>query len=339
MLKNFRYFIFVVIFLHLNSCSDAKGEDSLGINYKLDHGDFIGVINQLEEKSILEVEENTALGAAYMGKAGLSFASLITILIPDEVERDTQNEDKSFSNFIKKLDEKTTSSAILDLQTAAEYYLKVLRGKECNSEFLSEFEQDICLYYGIVNISKAASVLTTITDDITAFDNEEIEGSDPKLSASSCAMLYAFKGRVQEECIVEEKEPIFFIESARSYTPLKVTVGQNRPFTYLMEVKENIKRIIVTKDYCNFQTFFSRTKDENLPDFYPCPIVETNSVEDITNLTTLVDVLNSGLDSVSFVNVNDEVTDKINEFRENIISDTTRKINENDILNYLEDNN
>ena len=96
---------------------------------------------------------------------------------------------------------------------------------------------------------------------------------------------------------------------------------------------------ILANSSCDLDSFSSRVDDDNLTGLYPCSVVESKDVEDISFLVALVEVLNNGFDSVESITVNEDLKKKFDEFKAKIVSDPSQIITEDDILAYLDEHN
>jgi hypothetical protein len=328
--------------LVMSGCGDTEGEDRLATQQMLDDGDFTGVISKLEGSAVSE-DDYITLGAAYMGKSGLSLINIVSAMV------DTNNtNDSAFSNFVTSVSTSSNSSAISDLKKAIFYYTKVVnRGCVDSNIVLNNSEKDICLYIGLASTSSAAVTIDLLADDIDSFGDTDVE--DFKLTASVCGMNYAYD-RNASGCSVVESSDVNFTQSNRVYTPLTITVDDdtnNTKFHYLMN---DANRTVLTKDYCTATDFSTRTETyvTGTPRYYACPIVEIASTEELTTSGVLIDVLNNGMSSISAA-ASEETQSDIDEYKCDILGgnfDGTNcdipletDITEQNIVDYLNNQN
>lgn len=304
--------------LLLSGCGgDSEGESILQTQQMLDNGDFEGVIAKLENRASTK-EDYINLASAYMGKAGMTITNLITAITAGE-----DNDDSSgFATFVKGISVDSNPTALSDLEKAREYFREVV-GNKCgkNDENLSDASRNICLYVGMASTGSAAITIDLIAGDIDSFGATDANGDaivDNKLLASTCAMQYAFD-RSKKDCnVTEVKKNVNFTQLNKVYTSLEITV-ENDPekYYYLMN---DANRTVLTKGYCTNTDFATRTENE-VAGYYVCPLNENAATDDTTTAGVLVDVLNSGLDSIKS-SVSGDVVDDINEFKCEILGGT-----------------
>jgi len=108
--------------LMMSGCGDSEGESRLETQQMLDAGNYAGVIAKLEETASSQ-DDYIALGAAYMGKAGLSLTNIINSMVSS-----TTNGDSAFASFVTGISSSSSVSALPDLNKAVEYYTNVVAG-------------------------------------------------------------------------------------------------------------------------------------------------------------------------------------------------------------------
>ncbi|MEA2090866.1 MAG: hypothetical protein U9O83_00680 [Campylobacterota bacterium] len=297
---------------------DSEGESRLDTQQKLDSGDFAAVIAKLEPKTSKTLEDYLALGAAYMGKAGLSFSDLVEVVAASSED----SNDDGFASFIKNIDNRKSPSALKDLEESAKNYQQVVKtacadaAADPNFE-LSDTQKDICLYIGLSHSMKVATAFSYL-GDVTKLSES---GSDDELKASACAMGYAYDGSVGTGCTISEDVNITFSVSEKTYTPLGVTVNSVE-YDYLMTgviPGTTNKQTALTDGYCTLDSFSTRADDE-FAGSYACPVNEEKGADDLTAASILVDTLNTGVDSIIAAAGGDDsdMSDDIKEFKEEI---------------------
>jgi hypothetical protein len=315
--------------------SDTEGESRLETQQMLDSGDYTGVITKLEATATTD-SDYIALGAAYMGKAGLSLSDIVNSLT------DSSASDSTFSGFVTSIASSSSSTALTDLDTAISYYNQVV--DNCSDANLSNSEKDICLYVGLSSTSSAAVTIDLIAGDISTFGDGGSD--DEKLTASTCAMNYAFDRTNNVDCNVTQSADVNFTIINKIYSPLVVTVNgdvdtPDSPYYYLMN---DINQTVLTKDFCLLNDF-TRYEDINaIANLYACPVNETPSATELTTAGVLVDVLNNGIDSFSGA-ATEEMQGDIDEFKCELLGDTytgsacAGDIAEQNIIDYLNSQN
>ena len=332
--------------LVLTGCgsSDSEGESRLETQQMLDNEDYLGVIAKLEA-SASSLDDYIALGAAYMGKAGLSLGDIITSL----ASASDTNADNSFAGFVTSLSSSSSSTALSDLDTATTYYQRVVNSActDVNAT-LSDSQKDICLYIGLASTSSAAVTIDLIAGDVSTFGTGT---EDEKLKASTCALNYAFD-RNSTDCDVTQNADVNFTIINKIYSPLVVTVDNDVdvPKTKYYYLMNDANQTVLTKDYCTATDFATRTETfvTGSPKYYACPINETPNAEELTTAGVLVDVLNNGIDSIGGAS-SDETQSDIDEFKCELLGGTydgsncsvslDGNVSEQSIIDYLNNQN
>lgn len=332
--------------LLFSGCGDStsEGESRLETQQMLDSGDYVAVISRLEGIAS-SYEDYILLGAAYMGKAGLSLTDIISAIATDS------NSSDSFSGFVGSISSRSSSTAITDLTKAKVYYKKVV-GDMCAdvnaSTTLNDSQKDICLYIGLSSTSQAAVSIDLLAGDIEAFGNDSV-GPDNKLTASTCAMSYAFNRTYNTaNCtLTQASSDITFTDTNRTYAPLTVTINADINATEYYYLMTDVNTTALTKGFCTLDDFTTRADDYNasaIPSLYACPVNEDKTSDEITSVGILTTVLNEGIASTGAA-ASAETQADVDEFKCNILGGIysgtdctvplTTPISELDIINYL----
>ena len=313
----------------------------------LDEGDYATVISRLEG-SASSSEDYIALGAAYMGKAGLSLGDIVSAMASED---DSNQNDDGFGTFVDNIASKSTPTALGDLGKANENYKEIL-GEKCKDEnlTLSDSQKDICLYIALANTTRAAVTIDVLADDVSKIA-DDTNGSDDKLTASTCAMQYAFDGandtNIDASCSVTSDGNVTFSTLGKTYDKFTVAVNGS-DYYYLMNDTNNT---ILTDGFCSADSFTPRVDDYNAT-LNACPINEDKDAEEFTAVGILTTVLNDGIDSIGGAAASDDITADIDEFKCDILGgtydefsgcidsnsteiDTTQEISEQQIIDYL----
>lgn len=333
--KSIVYSFALVMGVLLSGCgsSDSEGEVRLSTQQMLDKGDFEGVISTLGEEN-LTTDQNILLGMAYLGKSGATLTNIITLL--DESSAENGDE---FSTFVTKLKDKRGDTALPDLSKSKEFFLKALGDATCGNSNLTTSQKDICTFAGLSDTTKSALTVSYLVEELDTFTTDE---SDDKLTASTCAMAYAFDGTADDACSgFTEGEDVTFEESQKTYTELTVTVTVNsnsEDYAFLL-TDTTPQATAVTDGFCS-NTDFSTRQEASQDGLFPCPVVTTPDETEITAMDTLVDTLNNGLDSIQAEDGSD-LADQIQKIKDDITNtdNSTELITEQDIINYLNDQN
>lgn len=345
MIKNILIGSLTAFTLLISGCGNGEGESKLQTQQMLDDGDFQGVINKLES-SANSNSDYILLASAYMGKSGLTLTNLISTISDSS---GSSSNSSGFAGFATALSSTTSPTAITDLKAAVGYYKKVANGAcSATNTAITDSQRNICLYIGLASTGSAASTIELLAGDISTFG---VQGEiDPKLTASTCAMKYAYDRDISSisNCSVAENGNVTFVGSGKSYTLLDVNITNATTsvvtgFEYLMT---DSNTTALTKDYCTKESFATRQATQDAG-YYACPVQETSGV-DITSAGVLVDVLNNGLDAVGSA-VNADIQGDLDQFKCEILSgtysnsscdvNTSVDINISDITTYLSNQN
>jgi len=322
--------------------SDSEGESRLETQQMLDNQDYDGVIVKLKS-SARSLDDYVALGSAYMGRAGMSLSDIVSsIAIAND-----NGSNSTFAGFVSSLSASSSATALSDLDTATAYFEKVVNQAclDTNKTSLSDAQKNLCLYIGLSQTSSAAVTIDLLADDVETFGTDT---KDEKLSASTCAMSYAFN-RDSGNCSVSESANVNFTITNMNYTPLVVTVNSDTdiPKTEYHYLMNDANRSVLTKGYCTTTDFATRT-ETFVAGLYACPINETPDAKELTSAGVLVDVLNNGTDSISGSG-SDETQGDVDEFKCEILGGTysnntcsvslNNKVSESDVITYLNDQN
>jgi hypothetical protein len=326
--------------LLLSGCGESDAESELQTQQMLDKGNYEGVIAKITNP--VTNDDYMALAAAYMQKAGLGLADLVTV-IADSTE-DANNE--AFAAFVKSVKEKSSSTALQDLEKSAGYYKDVVT--DCSSTTLSTSQEDACLYRGLAQTMKASATIGYIADDISNFGDDTMP-ADPKLKASTCAMQYANNLPTEAECAVSSEDANLTFANTKSYERIQVTIGTDT-FDYLLSGSTSPKTTVITQGYCTTDSFSPRLEqlDGNETDtYYVCPITETADAEELTTEALIVDALNDGVESIGGIATEDMQAD-IDEFKCEVLGGTyngscsvslNQDVTNTQVIDYLNNNN
>lgn len=317
--------------------SDGEGESALATQQLLDNGEFTAVIDKLEG-SANSTSDYLSLAVAYMGKAGFSLSSMLGIVVASaEAEGDSL-----FANFIENSNKTSSTQSLTDLKKAVDYYKEVVFDK-CleESATLSGVESDICLYVGLARVFQTSVAMSYIIDDVSTLT--DINASDPKLTASICAMEYALTDLVNNTaCVLSVESNVTFIQSTKTYVNINITVDGNTTFEYLISGTAIPSSTVLTSGFCTLDDFATRVNDINDTSYHVCPIDETDTTDETTSVQIFVNALNDGVSSVGAA-VSDDIQADIEIFKNEILTangkDTDEDISIEDMLKYLSDNN
>ncbi len=326
--------------LLLSGCGDSEGEDHLAIQQMLDKGDYLGVIAALEGSEDSN-DDYIALGAAYMGKAGVSLTNIVSAMASSE-----DTDDDGFSTFVKSIAGISTATAITDLGKSADNYRMVVG--DCTSHTLSDSAKDICLFIGLGATTRTAVTIDSLVGDISTFADDAVV--DDKLTASVCAMQYAYNGVELSDCNISTDGSVTFSVLEKTYDKFTVDVNATDYYFLMTEINGTINnQTVLTNGYCADNDFSTRVDEYNstaLPALHACPINEDKDAEELATASVLVTILNDGMESISAA-VTEDIQEDVNEFKCEILggthdefsgcmgADIIQDISEQNIIDYL----
>ena len=331
--------LLVVMSIFFIGCGSDKGENRLAVQQMLDEGDYVGVISALESDADSN-EDYIALGAAYMGKGGVSITNIVSAIAAGD------KSDDGFANFVSAISKISTPTALTDLSQSSNYYKKITA--DCAMQNLSDSTRDICLYIGLSAITRSVVTIDSLAGKISAFTDNTM--TDYQLKASTCAMAYALNNPDDGTCTLTEKPDVNFTIINKVYTPLVVTVNKDTtatPYHYLMTSN---RKIVLTSGYCTNSDFSTRVDtydDTTAP--YSCPITQDSSLDDLTVSGMLVTTLNEGIGAIHAA-ITEDIQDDVDKYKCEILegiytesSGCTKSLNqditEQNIINYLDAQN
>ena len=328
MLKKILSTSLVIATLILSGCGDSDGESRLEAQSELDAGNYENVIALLEPTSESTTEEEyQILASAYMTKAGFGLADIVDLMA---TSNDTGGD--GFASFASNIADGRSDTALQDLATAINYYDEVLGTESCDATGLTGTQKDICLFKGLSSLVKTATTLSYL-GDLTSFGSTD--GSDDELTASTCAMQYAFDGTIGAGCIkVDGSTPTF--SSDNSYGSFTMTVNSVDYF-YLKTIGATVDSTIITDGYC--KTDFTTCTPANNTDCFACPVNQTAGAEELATTTVLLDLLNNDIDAIAAATGGDatdtdSMTSDIDAFKEEV-GGADGIVTEQELIDYL----
>ena len=327
--------LITITFMFSGCNSDSEGESRLETQHMLDKQDYNGVISKLANSNNKTQEDNLALGAAYMGRAGLSLSDLVKVV------SESGDNDNAFGSFMSSIENATkdSKSPLVDLTNATKSYEEVV-GDNCTDSNLSDSQKDICIFKGLTQVMGTATTISYIADDIGKVFDTATGEVDNKLQASACAMQYAIDGTKGLCSDITEANEITFANGS-NYRDINVIVN-GESFEYLLSGISTV----ITKGYCSTNDFTTRVEEKNSAgydeNFHVCPINEDANATELTTSSVIADALNNGIDAIG-VTADDEMQKDINEFKAEVLASSNKSANETiteeDIVNYLNEQN
>ena len=356
--------------LLFSGCSDNEAETQLETQQMLDDGDYQGVITKLANEPST-IDNNMALGAAYMGRSGIALSDIMKIMLDSG-----DGGDDAFATFAEGINDKKSPTALKDLKNSSKHY-NLATGGVCDDEDanLTNSQQDVCMNAGLSDTVSAVVTISYLGDvgsllgSSTTDENGTVVVND-ELTASSCAMDYAFNGfSSNAECTAVEDGNVTF-ENNATYTTLIITMDSNNTYDYLLTAPASadgnvtyFRQTALTDGYCadidndsivEFPTTrldinVSERQTMTLPltvdgnNVYICPVNQDAPEEELTAAELMVDVLNGGLDSITAATGGDaEMATQIEDFKAELQADNpdaNGTITVEDIISYLNTQN
>ncbi|MFA6137271.1 MAG: hypothetical protein WC667_04220 [Sulfurimonas sp.] len=324
--------------LLLVGCGDSQGESRLSAQDMLDNGNYAGVVAKLEGRAVTNADR-LALAAAYMGRSGLGFADLTTVIADSNA-----NGGDGFANFVQSIKTQSSDTALADLGKAVDNYRLVVDGACSNPTAITDSQKDICLFIGLSSSMKAAKTLSYL-GDVTNFGTN---ANNNQLTASACAMQYAYNnnGTPVSGCTITTGSNVTFTDTNRTYTPLQVTVNADATateFEYLMTeplAGTSVRQTAITDGYCKLDAI-STVSAAKIADSYVCPVNKSADTAELTAANVLVDILNDGFDSVitAVGGIDSSISSDIEQYRTEVTGSATGTITVTNIVNYINSQN
>jgi len=346
MKKRFITATIIAATLMFSACgSGGDGESALETQQLLDNGNFSAVIAKLENSASTQ-SDYLALASAYMGKAGFSLSSIVGSVLASS----NSNESSSFSSYVTTSNTNSNNQSLDDLNTAVSYYQKVVKNKCLDINVTkNSAEKDICLYIGLSKVSQTAVAISYIVGDINVL-SDTTNGTDNKLTTSTCAMEYAVRGTSNAKCSFSSESNVTFTTSNKVYGDINITAN-GETFEYLITPASGaLRSTTITNGFCTLDAFTTRISDKNASSFnaatfHACPLNENNVTNDTTTADILVNALNDGVNSIGSA-VSADVKAEIDKFKNDVLksngrssTDANTTIAIDDIIAYLNQQN
>ena len=295
------------------------------------------------------------LGAAYLGKAGLTLPKVMSAMI----EKSDDASSNQFATFIKEITNSASDTSLIDLANSRSAFTNYLDGQECKDLVdPSSTEDDVCLLTAFVDIVKTTIAVNSMTDgNINDWINDA-EGNNPAMLRSTCALKYSYDHKYDSEFTipymkceegvsVDNSEFVTFTASdntTQDYNSLTVSyLGENG---YFLE-SEEVGSTIFTKGYC--QIDYAACDDASVQGCFACP--DNQGAEALILKEFVLDSLNNSFDNIETLITNvgsdndDELKQAVNYFEHEIKSNGCEQITEgedcfsmDDVINYLNKN-
>lgn len=354
-----RYGVMITAFLAaliLSGCGsdDAEGECRYEAEYSIDKGDFDKAVDLLTNDPACQgaYESNityaSVLGAAYLGKSGLSVSEVAKTLITSSDENNPQ----PLSQFVSDVNQKRAGDALETLSIAKEALKSLYDG--CSGTDLSYDEKNLCLVSGLVSLTEATVTFGYLTDYVdtwlygTALQpagytiaeanaSGDANGNDipDDMDAAICGLEYAIEGACSATGVglVVVQSGITF-DTNRSYSLLEIEVSDNGPFYELIgNDRQGEPSLVITQGYCG--TDFSDYNDSYQDGLYPCPVIQRAEQEDLTVTDAVLSALNEGFEEALVLVDDADLSQSIRDARAEIDTDGDEVISRDELLEFL----
>ncbi len=338
--KRLFQFLSLCLLFFLYSCGDnafkAISDDSsmeackYEVSKNLDKGNWDAVINSSCATAMDK-------GAAYFGRAGFDIKDVINRLIEAQDEGQDQDQKEDLDIYLKALVPKVTEDTLTDLNDAKAEYEQI---PPDNPHY-----PDAQFYISLVDTVYSLSLMKVVIDHngdgyITNCDINENNVPDDA-DAVACALMasgqnYVGQGNCDPIGSYEISSDITFLEKSGTYRGIVVNISGN---TTSEECTNQYKRLLYRGSGDNYWLVTTTSEECTVnDDTWPCPIELNGEPLDFvtaidTSLNSAFNALNQALPGV----VNEDVTDAINEIRNNACGGDTCTSSEiaNYIQNYL----
>lgn len=320
---------FIGAVLFFNGCASDDGEDRLETQYMLDNGEYNAVVLKLEGNADSE-DEYLALASAYMGKSGLGLSDMVSLMA------DSSGTD-GFGGLASAIGK--DNDTLVNIGKATDNY-KLAANGACDSNATvdpTNSQKDICLFMGLSSMMKAATTLSYL-GDLESFGTTAVDGPNYELTASACAMGYAFNGTYDTtDCTLVGPEANVEFDSNKTYTPFAMLVNATN-YYYLKTTDSVVPQTIITDGNCT--TAFTACTTASDVDCYVCPVNQDADAEELTVANILVDVINDGVESiVATLGLDSDITADVEAFKEELSGSVDGNITVESIINYIDANN
>jgi len=351
-----RLFLATSIIL-LSSCG---GWDGLGLSNKstreakryeiqkaLDEGRYDFVINTLSGDptwgGALSKEEGLmSLGAAYSGKAGIDFFSMIDAII------DSGGNTQAMTTFLQSMNINSSATNLISLKQSSQSYKAV--ADPCTPAPTDKLKRDACFYRGIIDIIRSAIGIEIVVGDLDKWLNPQGCQDDANQNnvgdsgeASGCAIAYAVNGTTSCSPTVTAAPDVnvTFQKNTNRY-PLQLVKIDVSPsgsclntntFYHFVTASPNGSALL-THGFCN-DTFTPCNNLDPANGCYPCPVLDEDG-NLVTVSGTIVDAINSAKDAIISTVASDDSTRQSIEDMVSEVCGIDNVCDENDISNFLQ---
>ncbi|WP_457745083.1 hypothetical protein [Sulfurimonas sp.] len=351
--------LLVVISLVFSGCGDSDTTCRIDVQKALDKGNYDKVISDLNgvcSGAYTTSDLNMNLAAAYMGKSGYSVSDVADMLINSD-----NNGGDSFTSFLSSVDAKKTADSLPLLSTANEYFLKAIaNGSIDKSTVLCSLSRinnsndsrvtNACLYIGFNLTIQASNTITYLTGNIDTLissinDDTNTTPYDMRASLDALAWSMGLNDPTITDPAITDKEITI---DGNPFTHIKVDYTNHGTFYRLAKSTNNDNNTtVITDGYCDSdgnKTACAGIEnsdgsiDINNPlssSCYACPVLlDKNATLGVAQL--LVDTLNNGADTIAAVSNDPDISNSIDDFKEEITGSRDGTVTIDDIIKYLQ---
>jgi len=328
------------------------GGSSDTIQSQIDTAQFDKVIGDLEAKSNKDQVDYYNLASAYMGKAGFAASDVVSILL--KVNEESGN-NSSYGSFLTQIEQKKGNDPLLNLSKASQNFINAGADKAtCNQPNKTTLQENGCLYIGLSDLYRSATTVTYLTKDITKF-TDAINNStgetplDMKVSMDALEWATTTNNPLSNASTVTSS-PVTFTFEGQSYTYTHLNMSLSGKTFYRLATSSNHQltdSTIITDGYCDSN--YDKTPCSNIEDSdgsikdttktcYACPVSLTDKNATSTS-QALVDILNSGTDTITSVSNDPTIKDEVVKIKNEMTNNSGQDVTITDVINYFNNQN
>jgi len=348
-----------------SGCGDNATTCRIDVQKAIDEGrynDAIVDMNGSCKTAFTKSDLNMNLAAAYMGKSGYSVSDIADMVIDSG-----DNNNDAFTSFLTSVDDKKKDDSLALLTTANSYYADAIEKNGvtdtsilCSSANLKTTNDarliNACLYIGFNDTIKSANAITYLTGDLnkTIYSiNHDSNTTPDDMKASLDALAWVTDATYTPDSNTTISGPSSITIAGNSFADVNVTYtdenGTPKLFYRLAKTttRDANNTTLITDGYCdkdgNKTACEGIANDDGSIDInnskatscYACPVMmDANNTQGVAQL--LVNTLNGGSDTIAAVSEDPDITDSINDFKENITGSRNGTVTIDDIIKYLQ---
>jgi len=325
------------------------------IQTQIDTAQFGKVIEDLEAKPNKTQVDYYNLASAYMGEAGFAASDVINILAKINEENGNNN---NYTSFLTQIEQKKGNNPLLNLSKASQNFIKAGADKTtCDPNSQTDktpLQENGCLYIGLSDLYRSTTTVTYLTKDITKF-TDAINNStgetplDMKVSMDALEWATTTNNPLSNASTVTSSSVTFTFEG-KPYTYTHLNMSLSGKTFYRLATSSNHQltdSTIITDGYCD--SHYDKTPCSNIEDSdgsikdttktcYACPVSLTDKNATSTS-QALVDILNSGTDTITSVSNDPTIKDEVVKIKNEMTNNSGQDVTITDVINYFNNQN